>query len=306
MPEAKAIKTLSAPLRVFWELPPEKIGGPDVGIALGIAEELARLKIFFVTLRLSGPRADIAKLIAALKAGGVRLTISLVSPDAFSGWDALSGADAVEFFPSDVNGLRDIAARTGNIPEGTKISLAMVPAAGGAAEIIAMTDAGLKLGIGTFNLINPLVTSVSDAKRYILRESDRASLKEGLERLLVPFSDGVKLFVHDLFLHGALELPGLGGRIEYAGCQAGDAIAYIDGSCSVFPCASFPVNLGNMKQHSMKELWSGAARTELRRLIAALPAGCRDCTDAADCKGGCRGIAYVLGGHDAKDPACGR
>jgi len=299
---------LSAPLRVYWDLLPEP-GGLAAGRAAEIARELAELKVFFATLRFSGgARPDAAGLVRHIKGGGARVTVSSADPGSIPGPDALSLADGVDAGPGDPDALPALVKRLmGAAPAGRPFSVSLVPGKRNIGKLISAVEAALALGVRTFSLANPdLVRPEADAGDYALGEAERARLKGGLERALGPLGDEVRLFVHDLFLHGALELPGLGGRIEYAGCQAGDAIAYIGGDGILYPCASCPVPLGDLKKNTIRELWSGAGRVALREKIQAMPDGCAGCPDLADCKGGCRGLAMAVGAAGDRDPSCER
>jgi len=301
---------LSAPLRVYWELPPVKDGGPEPEAALDMARSFGALKIFFLTVRLTGSREDIAEVLEAAAKGGIRITVSVSSPGSFPGWKAMAAADVLELVPADAASLGrlldEVKGRSGK----AEISVSAVPSRDNTQDVIEMFRLALGNGIRIFSLANPLIPYglVPDggAAAFVLTDRERTMLKEGLEALLMPFGQDIKLFVHDLFLHGSLKLPGLGGRIEYAGCQAGDAIAFIDGQGRVFPCATLPLPLGDMKTESLKGIWAGRARKELRERLAATASGCAGCVSIEDCKGGCRGIAYLIGGHESKDPGCGK
>lgn len=303
-----ANRTLSAPLRVFWDIaavPDEASRGP----AERVARELASLKVFFVTLRLvDGRRDDLGDILGLLKAGGTRVTVSISGTDSLPGPDALKAADAVDLSPADAAGLGALLERINKeAPAGKPMSVSVVPSKANTGALLEMISDALGAGIRTFNLINPgLVYDCRRAPEFVLGERERKKLARGLESLLMPFGDAVKLFVHDLFLHRELELPGLPARIEYAGCQAGEAIMYIDRNFTVYPCSTMPVALGSLLGGTVKDIWSSEGRRLLRERVEKLPEQCAGCPEAEDCKGGCRGLAWEVGGAGCMDPGCGK
>jgi len=300
-------KTLSAPLRVYWDLVPATGGGLSEADAARVAEELAGLKVFFVTLGLSGRvRQDAGLLVAALKKGGVRVTVSVAGQDSFPGWENLAEADGIDLRADDAGSFKALVdAVVSGAPAKKTVSVSVVPSKKKLGQIVGIFSIALDAGIRNFNLPNPdLISNKEKARDYALGNADRETIKRGLEGLLGPLGQDVRVSVHDLFLHQALKLPGLGGRIEYAGCQAGDAIAYIDGSGLVYPCASWPVVFGSLRESSFREIWSTAGRKALREGLTVTPAGCASCPEATVCKGGCRGLAWAIGDLDGRDPNC--
>ncbi len=300
-------KLLSAPLRVFWDISPYESGGLDPGKALTVARELCSLKVFFVTLTpVDGPRPDTGELVRELKKGGVRVVLSVSAADLLPAAEDASAADTLDLCPRDLPTLHELLSLSlSGAAGGAPLSLSIVPAKGGYELAAEMLAASIAAGIRTFNLPNPrLVNDGAKAEEYALGDSDRSAWKAVLETHLKPLGAEARVSVHDLFLHRDLELPGLGGRIEYAGCQAGDAIAFIDETGVVYPCASWSEPLGDIRWSSLKEVWSGEPRADIRARAATLPAECKGCPEASICKGGCRGLAWQLGGADAKDPSC--
>jgi len=299
---------LSAPLRVYWDLCPESSGGISAGDAEAIAGQLTALRVFFVTLRLlDGKRDGLGAVISMLKTGGARVVVSVSSPESMPERDTLEVAGGLDLYVRDKVAF-DSLLRGLVLPEGMPLSVSTVPDSSNLAEIVKVVKAALGSGIKTFYLINPdLVNGANYASAYTLSAAQRAEFKAAIEGVLKPLGDDVRLFVHDLFLHKALDLPGLGGRIEYAGCQAGDAIAYIDKKGLVYPCATLAQPLGDLTKETLKEVWGSDLRRSIRERLVAIPGECAPCRDAGDCKGGCRGLAWAAGGpnsNDSKDPNC--
>ncbi len=303
---SKKTGLLSAPVRVLWELDLDR--SISVERALQAAKELIALKVFYVTIRpAEGQSARLAAEIIEKSARFAHTTLSIASPDAFPGWDKAAGIKTLDLYNPPAGCLLESTAIFENAPAGVALSVTAIPEKGKLDDLLETIREGLAVGIRIFSLANPDIVNIGGGERarFILDKSDREYLKRGLEAMPALRGDKVKLLVHDLFLHEALELPGL-GRTEYAGCQAGDAIAFIAADGTVYPCATFPFPLGNLKDDSLKDIWSGRARRKLRAEIAALPDVCAACELSARCMGACRGLAFACGGLGLPDPSCGR
>ncbi len=293
---------LSAPVRALWDL--DFKFGISLERALKLAEELAALRIFYVTIR---PSSGLEAEVAAKTARFAHTTLSLASPDAFPGWDKTPGIKALDLYNPAACSLQKFTTILENAPAGVALSVTVIPEKGRLDGLLETIREGLARGIKMFSLANPGLVNIEggEGARFILDKSDREYLRQGLEALPAPHGDTVKILVHDLFLHEALHLPGL-GRTEYAGCQAGDAIAFIAADGTVYPCATLPFPLGNVKDESFKDIWAGETRRKLRTEIAALPDTCAACDASVRCMGACRGLAFASGGLGLPDPSCGR
>lgn len=119
---------------------------------------------------------------------------------------------------------------------------------------------------------------------------------------------GKRLVVHDYFLWKELRAvfpTEAGERMEFSGCQAGSALAYVDWEGNVYPCDSLPIRLGSLLELPFGEVWKNPIRQEVLRSIRSTPALCGDCSERVGCLGGCRGLAFVAeGSFDCPDPAC--
>ncbi|UCG38870.1 MAG: SPASM domain-containing protein [bacterium] len=109
------------------------------------------------------------------------------------------------------------------------------------------------------------------------------------------------LRVHDFILARALGLEGT----EPQGCEAANAIAYIDAEGTVYPCESLMVPLGSLKEDDPEAIFRSPVRERIRRDVEGLPGLCVPCPELTACVGGCRGAVYHLTGHyAAPDPSC--
>ena len=109
---------------------------------------------------------------------------------------------------------------------------------------------------------------------------------------------GFDLRVHHYGLWQALRTAGVhphGEGSPGAGCQAGNALAYIDPAGILYPCASLPVPLAKVGCGAIAEAWSGRASA---RCATESPESrsLRRLRLRATCRGGCRGWAHYLAG----------
>jgi len=82
-----------------------------------------------------------------------------------------------------------------------------------------------------------------------------------------------------------------------------------DGLCvmpdgTVFPCRRFPVSMGNLRYHSLKEIWETSDLLKSLERKENLKGKCGYC-DIENCRG-CRSLSLSLtGDYLAEDPHCG-
>lgn len=150
------------------------------------------------------------------------------------------------------------------------------------------------------NLVLPMQRLISGEDCFSFSTEERKELTSRLEKTVKPA--WMKIIIHDPFLWRAfsptVEFPG-------GGCQAANTMLYISGEADVYPCPSLPVKIGNLLKTSLREVVRSDRKKELRENLRTSPSDCRDCGDLDQCKGGCRGRAYVMAHSlDSRDPAC--
>lgn len=301
---------LSAPVRLYWELRPVSSGGMLPEKALAVASEVAEMKVFFVTVRLAGGvRDDLASIVTGMADAGVNVKLSVADTGSLPGADAVAAASGLELYVDSPDGdlgealdiLNGASVKAGLSPS----SVAAVPSRKNAGSFEGFFGRCVELGFTSISLPNPcLVSNPAGAGPYILDGLSRHKIREAAESVLSDMDGGVKLFVHELFLYRELKLPGMGERMEYAGCQAAEALAYIGPDGRVYPCSSWPESIGSLDNNSFREIWFGSKRREVVRRIGDLPGKCEECSDSETCLGGCRGMAIAVLGADGPDPGC--
>jgi radical SAM protein with 4Fe4S-binding SPASM domain len=110
---------------------------------------------------------------------------------------------------------------------------------------------------------------------------------------------------HD-FGYFSTRLPGLGvpGQAWY-GCRAGRDTLGIQSDGSVKGCLSLPdaFVVGNLREHSLGELWNGEAFASLR--VPGERSGfCAECPHGQVCEGGCTDLAVTYRSQPGDNPMC--
>jgi len=90
-------------------------------------------------------------------------------------------------------------------------------------------------------------------------------------------------------------------------CHAGKFLGGIRPNGDVVPCAFFPLIIGNISEHSFKEIWSKSKiiNSLKREDYLTKVKGCEECEFLNICKGGCKGRSQTYYGDWLnKDPLC--
>jgi GeoRSP system SPASM domain protein len=289
----------SLPIRVRWDIEPQ---GRERSV-LRIASRIREIDPLFVELSAAGPVAlpHLQPVVGMFSGGFTRLSLTLSPlPGAALAAAGLEGIDLVWRIarPGDFARLPEGAAAASFVPDGDTIGL-----------LPGILDAFSRSGASSLHLPNVnAVRALAEGGRVpVPAPAQYAAFESAPELAKIALGDR-RLVVHDYFLWRILagRFPeGLGERLEFGGCQAGSALAYVDPEGNLYPCDAFPQRLGNLEEAGFQELWDAAARLALVEGIRATPAGCAGCELLPACRAGCRGMARVASGTvDAPDPAC--
>lgn len=99
--------------------------------------------------------------------------------------------------------------------------------------------------------------------------------------------------------------PGLKSLADFiGGCGAGRIYAAVQPNGDVTPCVFYPVIVGNLKDHSFRDIWEHTELFKLLRNRSLLKDPCGSCQFVYVC-GGCRARAYAYTGDPTgPDPGC--
>ncbi|MBF8258431.1 MAG: iron-sulfur cluster-binding oxidoreductase [Actinobacteria bacterium] len=270
----------SMPIRIRWDVDFKGRSGRAKRIARGIREAAP----MFVELGIEGEKglSEVPAIFAELHQGNTRIeaTVPLSSREPFRRL-LPPEADAISFVPDEDN-------------------LVFLP---------DVMEEFAESGIRTLHLPNINAVRALALKGHVpIPTPDMIREAVGRISSLGISLGGKKLVVHDYFLWGILRdaFPGeVGGRLEFSGCQAASALAYVDWEGNVYPCDSLPIRLGNLHETAFEKIWSAPARSRILDAIRAVPTECGPCDKLNVCRSGCRGLAYLAAGTlDAPDPCC--
>lgn len=288
------------PIRVRWDIGP----AGDSAKALRIATRIRDVEPLFVELSVDDPRElpILSPILETFSGGFTQLSLTLgLFPGAA---EAASGLSHVETAWRIV-GLSDLD----RLPAGAG-SAVFVPDAETIARLPSVLDAFSRSAAKALHLPNiNAVRALADTGRVpVPSPAQYASFEKALEAGETDLGNR-RLVVHDYFLWRILarHFPGsLGERLEFGGCQAGGALAYVDPAGGLYPCDALPLRLGDLSgDASFRELWDAPARIAAVAAIGATPTGCAGCEALPACRAGCRGLSLVAKGTlDAPDPAC--
>lgn len=255
-------------------------------------------------LRISGRRglSELTGILAELLKGGSRVSLHL---------PLLPQASTIHRRGYPVDYVWDVGSTTGflsRLPEGAK-AISFVPDEDSADELPEVVAEFSDSGLSVLHLPNVnAVRAVAAGGHVPVPGIDRLRAAAGAVAALGVSLRGKRLIVHDFFLWKSLSgtFPGaVGDRVEFSGCQAGTALAYVDWEGNLYPCDSLPIRLGSLEDGTLEEVWISPARLRVADAVRSSPWACEDCAEQRGCLGGCRGMAYLASGSlDAPDPAC--
>jgi radical SAM protein with 4Fe4S-binding SPASM domain len=290
----------SLPIRIRWDVDFRERAGRVKRIARRIAEASP----LFVEVHIEGERGlrELPSIIAELQKTSSRVSLHLpLLPHAF---DIPRRGYPVEYV-WDVGPLAGFLPR---LPEGAK-AISFVPDADCADELPEVVSEFAESGLFELHLPNVnAVRAIASVGVVPVPGIDRLRAAAAAVAALGLSLGGKRLIVHDFFLWKSLSatFPGAtGDRVEFFGCQAGTALAYVDWEGGLYPCDSLPIRLGCLENETIEESWSAPARAAVVDAVRSTPLTCEGCHERLGCHGGCRGMAYLASGSlGAPDPAC--
>jgi len=310
------VKRYAAPLRLTWDWTwpavvhpgaPARRPAPDLVRAIGA--EIVRARVLMLEVGYPDPQALLSGELAAALAGfegSISLVLSPADAAALAGeqpWEAL-GAEEVWL---------DATPGVGAIPPGLDAwtALRFYLTAGNLDAVAAAIGRAAASGVTAISLPNlPLFGDVLHEAELATPEVGQLAGLAGRIATALHGLPAVDLRVHHYGLWQALHAAGVqphGEGSPGAGCQAGNALAYIDPAGILYPCASLPVPLARVSAGAITEAWSGPDLAALRERIARIPDACAGCPCEPACRGGCRGWAHFLScTWNATGPDCVR
>ena len=290
----------SMPVRVRWDVDFKGRSGRAKRIARGIREAAP----MFVELRIEGEKglSEVPAIFAEIHQGDTRIEATVpLSPGAIR---AAGRGYPIDFLWEV--GPRESFRRL--LPPGAD-AISFVPDEDNLVFLPDVIEEFSESGVRTLHLPNINAVRFLAMKGHVpIPTPDMIREAAGRISSLGLSIAGKKIVVHDYFLWRILReaFPGeVGDRLEFSGCQAASALAYVDWEGNVYPCDSLSIRLGNLQETTFEKIWSAPARSRIFEAIRAVPPECGPCNQRNVCLSGCRGLAYLAAGAlDAPDPCC--
>ncbi len=296
----RGIVDFSVPVRIRWDVDFRERSGRVKWIARRIAEASP----LFVELHVSGKRglSELSGVLAELQKAGPRVSVHL---------PLLPQASGVARRGYPVDYVWDVGATAGfvpRLPEGAS-AISFIPDEETAEELPEVVAEFADSGLSELHLPNVNAVRAVAARGHVpVPGIERLRAAAGAVASLGLSLPGKRLVVHDFFLWKALSriFPGAAGdRVEFSGCQAGTALAYVDWEGNLYPCDSLPIRLGCIEERTFEEVWNSPLRGRVADAVRSTPWACDGCAEYRGCLGGCRGMAYLASASlESPDPAC--
>lgn len=288
------------PIRVRWDIDSHGRVGP----VQRIAPRIRAIEPLVLELSACSPAAlpFLPALFESFSGAFTRISMTLALFPGAAG--AVAGPAGIETSwrlssPDDFARLPEGAAAASFVPDGD--SIGMLP---------AMLEAFARSGATTLHLpnVNAVRAMAENGRVPVPLPAQYEAFDDSPVLAGIDLSKRT-LVVHDYFLWRILarRFPGaVGERLEFGGCQAGGALAYIDPCGDLYPCDALPVKIGSLAgDSSFQALWDAPARLALLESVRAAPPGCEGCEALPACRAGCRGMAHAATGTlESPDPAC--
>ncbi|MBW1869445.1 MAG: SPASM domain-containing protein [Deltaproteobacteria bacterium] len=280
------------PLIVYWDITPDL---SDDDIVLRICGELADTGIFVLDLRDMLPKQGgvTEQILKRLSKEQIKIKLTTDSSVLLQPVELLKSAqlfiefDSVEQFRSRLGDLLD------SIKKGYVTGVSFAFNSRNFMELPGF------ISLCIDNNIENIRIPIQRAYEREVFYPDQDKLSEALDKLDL---EQLNLSIHDPFLWKMFykkENP------NEDGCNAAKTMMYISKDFEVTPCPIMPISMGNLRETSLKEIFSSMKRQDVRNKILLEPDECGACSLLDKCRGGCRGRTYVISGSlNKKDPAC--
>lgn len=304
---------LATPITIYWDLPQ---GTADTASLVQACDDVIACRPLMLHLWDPGPAMGIGTMAVIEQLKGGEIAVSLTIPPA--ALDTATGERLPDFGLSEIllavadldslaEGVKSLRCWKGRDGEGDGAKSGAVRPVAGISftvtrenwhELPALVTCCREEGI--VRLVLPMQRLYNGEVPFSLTRREQQVLADSL--VVAGGVAGMALTIHDPFLWRAFN-PGV--PFPQGGCQAANTMLAIAPDGAVYPCPSLPVLLGELGQASLRKIVTSPAKKELRCRLAAVPADCGNCPVLAECRGGCRGRAYVVNGSlEGGDDAC--
>lgn len=292
---------LASPIRIYWDIGPAQDVAPFD--PRRIAEEIALNKILSLQITENAPHLSEAVISVIDSLTGKPVVLSLVA--------SRSALDASALDRLKQTSVKIVFIQTSSMKELEAVPEVVHRAAGrtaiGVSFSVTRDNVNDLPEVLSFcrehrieHLLLPMQRLMTGGTCFSFSREERAELTRRLTGIEKP--SWLRITIHDPFLWRAfyptVEFPN-------GGCQAANTMLYISPDLDVHPCPMLPIKIGNVREKPLKDIMRSAQKTNVRLDILKRPAVCISCGETNECKGGCRGRAFVTTGSlEQPDPAC--
>jgi GeoRSP system SPASM domain protein len=284
---------LALPITVYWDLAP---CSPLDGSLLRLCDEILACRPLM--LQLYDPSHTLSEGVRAIleRFRGTPVAVSLTVPN--SSVLALAGTSNAELGVKELLIACDDLEVLGAVPCLPEAGLAFFVTRSNWCQLPEVVSLCRERGFN--RLVLPMQRLFKGDEPFLLDRNEQGILERALAA--VGGTAGFRLTIHDPFLWRAFN-PGI--PFPQGGCQAANTMIAISPDGGVYPCPTLPVRLGELGAASLQDILTSKCKKDFRRSLLLYPEACRDCSEVAECKGGCRGRAYVMHNSlDGVDESC--
>jgi GeoRSP system SPASM domain protein len=295
---------LATPISVYWDLPPVV---DDVGHLKRICDDIIKLRPLMLQLKIGDSQQEDVLLALFTTLNESQIGVSLSVPagclphwkgNLFSEFRLKELLICSENF-SELTGLTaTVCELSEHAPAGTVLGLSIMATRENWRDLPSYVEFCRTNALK--RLVLPMQRLYDNELPFLLSKADQCELQNALAA--VGGVADINLTIHDPFLWRAFN-PGI--PFPQGGCQAANTMIAISRHGDVYPCPTLPVIIGTIGEMTLKEIVASPSKKEFRRKLLEMPSGCCDCAEVSECRGGCRGRAYVQHGTlDGIDSAC--
>lgn len=285
---------LAAPITVYWDLVPEACADESL---LRICSDIAECRPLMLQLYYSSPQPCESLLVVLDHFRKTSIAVSLtIIPDFLKHFDSsmLNGFDISELLL-----FTDDPEEPARLPRLPNVGLSCAVVKENWRRLPELVSACRRHGIS--RLVLPMQRLYGGETPFFLSKDEQIELRDALKS--AGGTDGINLTIHDPFLWRAFnpDIP-----FPQGGCQAANTMITISPDGGVYPCPTLPVRIGELGGlTTLKTIIASPAKKEFRSRLLTAPEMCGGCRELPECRGGCRGRAYVMyGSLDGVDDAC--
>jgi GeoRSP system SPASM domain protein len=286
---------LSSPITIYWDLP---AAAADPSLLLAIAAGIIDCRPLMLNVTSTAPTSPgwLGEVLERFRGGPAAVTLTIPPQAHDDTVRALVAHGAVRelLLAVDHADLLD----SGEWQDEPSAGVSYAVTHGNWRELPTLVHYCLDRGIT--RLVLPMQRLYGGEPPFFLTTNEQRELANALDA--EGGAQRLALTIHDPFLWRAFN-PGV--PFPQGGCQAANTMIAIAPDGGVYPCPTLPVRLGTAGEMPLQELIASEAKKALRRRLLEHPRACGACGELAECRGGCRGRAYVMHQSlEGEDPSC--